>query len=31
MGFFLLWGTWAHECLAIFVKIDGRLKRVAGM
>ena len=22
MGFFLLWATWAHEYMAIFVKID---------
>ena len=23
MGIFLLWATWAHEYVAIFVKIDG--------
>ena len=23
MGIFLLWATWAHEYMAIFVKIDG--------
>ena len=23
MGIFLLWATWAHEYIAIFVKIDG--------
>ena len=35
MGFFLLWATWAHEHMAIFVQIDGhrmsgRLKRAEG-
>ena len=24
MGIFLLWATWAHEYMAIFVKIDGQ-------
>ena len=23
MGIFLLWATWAHEFMAIFVKVDG--------
>ena len=23
MGIFLLWATWAHECMGIFVNIDG--------
>ena len=23
MGIFLLWATWAHEYMAVFVKIDG--------
>ena len=23
MGIVLLWATWAHEFMAIFVKIDG--------
>ena len=23
MRIFLPWATWAHECMAIFVKIDG--------
>ena len=37
MGIFLLWATWAHEYVAIFVKkIDGyrtsgRFKRAGGM
>ena len=36
MGIFLLWATWAHECMAIFVNIDGhrtwgRLKRAGDM
>ena len=35
-GTFLLWATWAHEYLAIVVKIDGhrtsgRFKRAGGM
>ena len=36
MGIFLLWATWVHEYMAIFVKIDrhrtsGRFKRAGGM
>ena len=36
MGIFLLWATWAHEYMAIFVKNDrhrmsGRFKRAGGM
>ena len=36
MGIFLLWAPWAHEYMAIFVKIDrhrtsGRFKRAGGM
>ena len=36
MGIFLLWVTWAHEYMAIFVNIDGhrkwgRFKRAGGM
>ena len=36
MGIFLLWATWAHEYMAIFVKIDGHgtlgdFKRAGGM
>ena len=35
MGFFLLWATWAHEYMAIFVKkimgTSGRFKRAGGM
>ena len=36
MGIFLLWASWAHEYIAIFVKIDGhrtsgRFKRAGGM
>ena len=36
MAIFLLWATWAHEYMAIFVKIDrhrmsGRFKRAGGM
>ena len=36
MEMFLLWATWAHEYMAIFVKIDGhrtsgRFKRPGGM
>ena len=36
MGIFLLWATWAHKYMAIFVKIDrhrmsGRFKRAGGM
>ena len=36
MGIFLLWATWAHEYMAIVVKIDrhrtsGRFKRAGGM
>ena len=31
MGIFLLWATRAHEYMAIFVNIDGRLKRAGGM
>ena len=36
MGIFLLWATWAHEYMAIFVNIDGhrtrvRFKRAGGM
>ena len=36
MGIFLLWATWAHEYMAIFVKIYGyrtsaRFKRAEGM
>ena len=36
MGIFLLWATWAHEYMTIFVKIDvhrtsGRFKRAGGM
>ena len=35
MGIFLLWATWPHEYMAIFVKIyrhrtSGRFKRVCG-
>ena len=35
MGIFVLWATWAHECMAIFVNIDGhhtwgRFKRAGG-
>ena len=28
MGIFLLWATWAHGCMAIFVKIGGILKEL---
>ena len=36
MGIFLLWAKWAHEYIAIFVKIHrhrtlGRFKRAGGM
>ena len=36
MGIVLLWARWAHEYMAIFVKIDrhrtsGRFKRAVGM
>ena len=36
MGIFLLWAMLAHECMAIFVNIDGhrmwgRFKRAGGM
>ena len=36
MGIFLLWATWVHEYMAIFVKIDGHrtlghFKRAGGM
>ena len=36
MGIFLLWATWVHEYMSIFVKIDGhrtlgRFKRTGGM
>ena len=36
MGIFLLWATWAHEYMAIFVKIDGhrtlwRFRRAGGV
>ena len=36
MGNFLLWATWVHEYMAIFVKIygyhtSGRFKRAGGM
>ena len=36
MGIFLLWPTWAHEYMAIFVKIyghrtSGHFKRARGM
>ena len=36
MGIFLLWATWAHEYMAIFVKIyghrtSGHFKRAGGM
>ena len=38
MGIFLLWATWAHECMAIFVnkkieghRTSGRFKRAGGM
>ena len=36
MGIFLLWATWAHEYMAIFVKIDRhrtlkRFKRAGSM
>ena len=36
MGMFLLWATWAHEYVAIVVKVhghrmSGRFKRTAGM
>ena len=28
MGIFLLWATWAHEYMAIFVKRQGDLKEL---
>ena len=28
MGIFLLWATWAHEYMAIFVKLMGIARRV---
>ena len=36
MGIVLIWATWAHEYMAIFVNIDGHrtwgpLKRAGGM
>ena len=31
MGIFLLWVTWAHEYMAIFVKNYWRFKRAGGM
>ena len=36
MGIFLLWAMWAHEYMAIFVKMyghrtSGRFKRAGGM
>ena len=36
MGIFLLWATWVHEYIAIFVKMyghctSGHLKRAGGM
>ena len=36
MGIVLLWATWAHEYMAIFVNIEGhrtwgRFKRAGGM